>query len=310
VKVEIVGTSAGDVFLKSLRAVLANGSPVSPRLQPTRELTGVQLRILNPRARLVGPETGRRINPAFAVAEALWILGGSDDPWIHEYNSQLHQFVGEGSPPGAYGPRVRSWGPNGIDQLLGAYQCLVDDPQSRRAVIQVFDPAIDPGTGIDVPCTLSYRFLARGDKLHMFVTMRSQDVWLGLPYDTFSATVIMEVLASWLEIGVGECTFSMDSFHLYERDIAKTAATTGRVSNDHEALRTLSALPSELGQTIEHVLTDSAGLAEGWQDAARILASYRLAKTDVNAGIEMARAVAGPLGEAAVGLYRFRGDRS
>lgn len=307
---EIVGTSAGDVFLRSVRAVLAKGAPVSPRLTPTRELTGVQLRVLKPKARLVGPETGRRINPAFAVAEALWIIGGSDDPWIHEYNSQLHRFVGNGSPPGAYGPRVRRWGPNSKDQLLSAYQCLVNDPDSRRAVIQVFDPAIDPGTGIDVPCTLSYRFLARSSKLHMFVTMRSQDVWLGLPYDIFSATVIMEVLANWLGIGLGECTVSVDSLHLYERDIAKTASTTGRVASDRDALRALSTQPSDLDPTIQHVLTDSAHLTEGWQDAARILSSHRLAGTDINAGVQMAQTVEGPLGEAAVDLYRGRGGRS
>lgn len=307
---EIAGTSAGEVFLRSVRAILSDGATVAPRLQSTRELTGVQLRVLNPRYRLVGPETGRRINPAFAVAEALWILSGSSDAWIHEYNTQLHHFVGKGSPPGAYGPRIRSWGPNAIDQLLAVYHCLLEDPASRRAVIQVFDPATDSMGGIDVPCTISYRFLSRGGKLHMFITMRSQDIWLGFPYDIFSASVLLELLANWLGLDVGECTISVDSLHLYERDIAKAARTYGRVAFDREALRPLSGVPGGLDSTIDDVLLDAPSLTAGWQDAARILTSYRLAKSSISEGVKMAEAVSGAVGEAAVDLYRHRGDRS
>lgn len=307
---EIVGSSAGDLFLKSICAVLENGADVAPRMQPTRELTGVQLRLLNPKSRFVGPETGRRINPAFAVAEALWILSGSNDPWIHQYNARLHQFVGAGSPPGAYGPRVRKWGPMGVDQLRAAYETLIDDPDSRRAVIQVFDPAIDPGTGVDVPCTLSYRFLLRDHRLSMFVTMRSQDVWLGLPYDVFSATVMMEVLASWLCVGLGEFTVSIDSLHIYMRDFVKANATLGRVAGNQDALRALATKPSNLDSTIEQALNNSADAIEGWSDAARILASHRLARKDLQAGLEMARTVRGPLGEASHALYLRRGGRS
>ncbi len=50
----------------------------------------------------------------------------------------------------------------------------------------------------------------------MHTTMRSQDLWLGFPYDIFTATLIQELLAGWLEVGVGEYHHHVDSLHLYE----------------------------------------------------------------------------------------------
>jgi hypothetical protein len=60
----------------------------------------------------------------------------------------------------------------------------------------------------DMPCTLGYRFYLREGRLHVHTTMRSQDLWLGFCYALFAATVLQELLAGWLGVGVGSITIT------------------------------------------------------------------------------------------------------
>ena len=93
------------------------------------------------------------------------------------------------------------------------------DPDSRRAVVQLFDPGRDFRGHRDVPCTLGYRFYVRNGRLHMHTSMRSQDLWLGFGYDIFTATLLQEFLADWLGVEVGDYHHHIDSLHLYETDL-------------------------------------------------------------------------------------------
>jgi thymidylate synthase len=179
------------------------GRPAAPRQMATLEVLGASLCLTDPRRRLVDVPPVRVLNPAFAAAEAMWILSGSDDPWICQYNRRLAEYADEGRLMGAYGPRLRRW--HGmIDQLAQVRALLAGDRDSRRAVIQLFDPATDFRGYKDVPCTLGYRFFLRDGWLHMHTTMRSQDLWLGFCYDIFTATLLQELLAGWLGAGLGE----------------------------------------------------------------------------------------------------------
>ena len=216
----LTADSASELFTQACHAVLAAGHPAAPRGLPTIEVLGASLTLTNPRRRLVDVPPARVINPAFAAAEAVWILSGSDDPWIYLYNERLADYADDGRLMGAYGPRLRRWHGT-VDQLARVRQQLTDDPGTRRAVIQLFDPEADSGDYKDVPCTLGYRFFLRDGLLHMHTTMRSQDLWLGFCYDIFTATIVQELLASWIGAGLGSYWLCVDSLHLYDRDLPK-----------------------------------------------------------------------------------------
>lgn len=95
---------------------------------PTTEVLGAHLCLTNPRSRLVDLPPARVINPAFAVAETLWILSGSDDPWIFQYNRALTRYTDDGGLQGVYGPRMRRWRGR-IDQLDQVRRLLDRDPR-------------------------------------------------------------------------------------------------------------------------------------------------------------------------------------
>jgi len=253
-------------------------------------------------------------NPAFAVAETVWILSGSDSPWIFEYNKGLTQYADDGVLRGAYGPRIRRWG-GSFDQLEQVRNLLRHDPQSRQAVIQIFDPARDWIPSRDVSCTIGHRFLIRDGELHLHTTMRSQDAWLGLPYDLFVNTVLQELMAGWLEVPVGEYVHTVDSLHLYATDVAGAEAVCegpGGRADGQAALDVPLAVPFEQLDTVLAAVRDGrdSPLPPGWRSYAAAMASYRDWKGGATGqalrGIER---VEGPLGRALARWYRHLAGR-
>ncbi|MEC4020481.1 thymidylate synthase [Streptomyces sp. H27-D2] len=194
--ITLSGDSVAELFTGAAR-LAKDGRRVSPREMATREVFDASMKLTEPRARLLVAPPARVLNPAFAVAETVWILSGTDAPWIFDYNARLRQYADDGILRGAYGPRMRNWAGE-IDQLRRVVDILKADPDSRRATIQLYDPVRDSAGHKDVPCTLGFRFHLRGGRLHMSTTMRSQDVWIGMPYDLFFFTTLHELVAGWL----------------------------------------------------------------------------------------------------------------
>lgn len=271
--------SANELFVAACRAVLAAGRPVAPRGMATLEVLGASLCLTDPRRRFVDVPPVRVLNPAFAAAEAVWILSGSDAPWIYEYNRRLAEYADDGRLMGAYGPRMRCW--HGLtDQLGKVRELLLADPDSRRAVVQLFDPSTDFRGYKDVPCTLGYRFFLRDGLLHMHTTMRSQDLWLGFGYDIFTATIVQELLAGWLGVGLGDYCHQVDSLHLYERDLAAARRLPVAVPASPVATPLAVAwddLDKLLGDVLagEHASVNRVTPGGGWGGIATVLASYR-----------------------------------
>lgn len=272
--------SANELFRASCEAVLAEGNPVEPRGRKTVEVLGAHLCLTEPRRRLVDLPPVRIPNPAFAVAEAVWILSGSDQPWIYTYNQRLASFADHGRLLGAYGPRLRRWRTSSgrvVDQLDHVRRLLAWDPDSRRAVIQLYDPGRDHPDNGDVPCTLSYRFYLRDRRLHMHTTMRSQDAWLGFCYDIFTATLIHELLAGWLGAVVGEYHHHIDSLHLYSNHLADAACLPGRVPPS-PVMAPLAVAWSEFDSLLADVTGGGNVGHDGWAEFAAVMSSYRLWK--------------------------------
>ncbi|WP_216893425.1 thymidylate synthase [Nocardia alni] len=272
--ITVAADSANELFAGACQQLLQCGVAVSPRGMPTREVLGAHLHLRDPRRRLVDLPPGRLLNPAFAVAETLWILSGSDDPWIFRYNRNLTRYTDDGRLQGAYGPRMRRWHGR-IDQLDRVRDLLSRDRDSRQAVIQLFDPEQDTRGHRDVPCTLNYRFFVRDDRLHMHTTMRSQDLWLGFGYDIFAATILQELLAGWLDVELGEYHHVVDSLHLYDKHLAGA----GEIPCTPEASELMSPISVDWAQFDTVLAATVAGRDPAiecpiWTTFAAVMASY------------------------------------
>lgn len=209
----------GDVdsaLAASIRRVLCHGSTSSPRGREVNELLGQRIAFDMTRPIVTNP--ARKLGHRFLAAEAAWILSGRNDVgYFRELKMPfIWQFSDDGAfYSGAYGPRV-------VDQLTYVCDMLADDPDTRQAVIEVWRP--NPRPGRDIPCTLSYQFLARDGLLHCIQSMRSSDVWLGYPYDAFNAAMLtMYVILLLREretrgrqgLELGSHTLVVGSQHIY-----------------------------------------------------------------------------------------------
>lgn len=289
---------ASELFVQTCQTVAGLGQKVSPRGLPTVEILGAELVLSDPRRRLVDAAPVRILNPAFAAAEALWILSGSDDDWIFTFNERLRGFTDHGRLQGAYGPRLRRWRGE-VDQLDVVRRRLLADPASRQAVITLFDPARDFSGYRDVPCTLGYRFALREGVLHMFTSMRSQDAWLGMPYDLFTFTILHELVAGWVGVGLGDYHHLIDSLHLYEPHAGVAAELRGHTASHQPQLEPLAVPWEDFNTLLAQVIAGEAVGSAGWDDFAVVLASYRRWKRRAHDDARtMVESSSGPLARA------------
>lgn len=203
-----------DGYRHIARMVASHGEVVAPRGQPTREVLGATIVLDDPRRALpIG--IGRKPNLAIAAAEALQLLGGVSYPELMvKITKNFAQFRDGGVYHGAYGPRVRP-------QLPRIVERLQRDPESRQAIITIWDPAQDTYVeGLhDYPCTVALQYMIRDGRLVAHTFMRSNDVWWGLAYDAFQFTQLQLTIAHTLNVKAGPYYHHANSLHVYERDV-------------------------------------------------------------------------------------------
>lgn len=186
--------------------------PVTPsRAGDTRELLNVSIVSENPRRRWMHRNN---FNVAFALQESFAYWRGLNPGHVQRYNTNMQEWMVDGELPGsAYGDRLRNTA--GHDQITRAIEQLKENPESRRAVMQVFQAAEEDFNGGDVSCTESLQVMLRDNELHMTAVLRSQDMFWGFPYDAQNNQFIQEQMAGILGVDVGTYTHVMKSCHFY-----------------------------------------------------------------------------------------------
>jgi thymidylate synthase len=190
--------------------------------QPSRD-GNVAGEIINAVTVITDPRQGfvkskeRDLSIKYAIGELLWYLSGSNKlEDISPYSSAWKNLSDDGNTVNsAYGYRI--FNKFGFNQWEHVAKLLQKDPLSRQAIIHIKEPSNAPTK--DLPCTICIQYLIRDNKLHSTVYMRSNDIWLGFPYDVFNFTSLQVLMAMELGVPVGEYTHIAGSLHLYERNV-------------------------------------------------------------------------------------------
>lgn len=181
------------------------------------EIFGVLLKLTNPRARISRTETKGK--PFSALGELLWYL--SEDNLLDFISHYISRYTDESEDNktirGGYGPRIFNMHGK-YNQLKYIITLLKNSPNTRRAVIQIFDASDTEKKYKEIPCTCTMQFVIRNNKLNMYVSMRSNDAFIGLPHDIFTFTMIQEIVAKTLNVDLGIYNHSVGSLHLYEEN--------------------------------------------------------------------------------------------
>lgn len=164
----------------------------------------------------------RKMPMRYAIGELLWYLSGNNDlKSIQMFTSAWDRMSDDGETVNSnYGYCLMDkFGFNQIEQALIQ---LRDNPNSRQVVLHIKEARnlIDNPTK-DLNCTVCLQLFIRDEKLYMTTYMRSNDLWMGFPYDVFQFTCLQILMAMQLHVGVGTYTHVAGSLHLYERDWQK-----------------------------------------------------------------------------------------
>ena len=206
-------------YLQLLERVLGEGARKSDRTGTgTLSVFGHQMRF--DLARGFPLVTTKKVHVRSVVAELLWFLRGETNvAWLREQGvtiwDEWADADGELGP--VYGYQWRSWpAPDGahIDQLAAVVDRLRSDPHSRRHVVSAWNVADIPRMAL-APCHTLFQFYVADDRLSCQLYQRSADVFLGVPFNIASYSLLTHMLAQVAGLGVGDFVHTLGDAHLY-----------------------------------------------------------------------------------------------
>jgi len=158
----------------------------------------------------------REWNREYAEAEWQWYLSGDRNI------SKLGELYGkvpeiwkrmadpQGNVNSNYGYQ---WQRN--DQIGEVINILKNYRETRQATISIYDgKEIDKYTN-DTPCTYAIQFTIVNNRLHMCVTMRSNDLWYGFCNDQYQFSKLQELIAKEINMEIGTYYHFAHNLHIY-----------------------------------------------------------------------------------------------
>lgn len=190
------------------------------RVGEVRDLGKVVYQIKNDSFRLCFLKE-RNINPFFALTEFSWIIEGSDlvEPlqyFIKDYDKFSDDNV---TLNGAYGFRILKY--FNSNQLEKAISELNENRESRRVVLTMYSPNDLNKTSKDIPCNTTIYLKIKDNKLDITILNRSNDLYLGVPYNVFVFYLLQLYIAEKVNSDIGTQTHFTDSLHLYTKNLGK-----------------------------------------------------------------------------------------
>jgi thymidylate synthase len=229
-------------YLEALEYILENGKDRSDRTGVgTRGVFGYQMRFdLRNEFPAV---TTKKLAWKSVVSELLWFLEGSTDErrlaeihygktrdnligkntiWTANADKQgkdlgyLNDNVTKNLGP-VYGSQWRSWNARGhhVDQIVEVMKSIYTDPSSRRHIVSAWNAGEVDKMALP-PCHTMFQFYVQDGELSCQLYQRSADMFLGVPFNIASYSLLTHIMAKMLGLKVGEFVWTGGDCHIYQ----------------------------------------------------------------------------------------------
>ncbi len=259
----ISALNVAEAYSLTLDKLLHSGAPAGCQGQETREVLGAAIRVEDPRQCLITAKS-RKFNYRYMALEAMWNLCDTRnlDP-LRAVNSGITKYV-QDQPEHTRDTARWAYGP-GIHYHIGpVIQLLKERPDSRRAILRPGrneSPAMR-GEGTP-PCLEFVQFLVRDSRVHCIVFMRSNDAFMGLPYDMFTYCLWQQAVARALGLEVGSYTHIAGSMHFYRKDLQKVVEASEEITfTDSAGLQSMPDMNEATGPGLLRDVEKVASLLE------------------------------------------------
>lgn len=164
--------------------------------------------------------TTKRVHVASVVHELLWFLRGDTNVgYLHDHGitiwDEWADIDGDLGP--IYGRQWRSWPARDgrtIDQLGNVVQEIRSDPTSRRLVVSAWNVAELDDMALP-PCHCLFQFYVSNGRLSCQLYQRSADVFLGVPFNIASYSLLTVLVAQAVGLKPGDFVHTLGDVHLY-----------------------------------------------------------------------------------------------
>ena len=164
--------------------------------------------------------TTKKLHTRSIIHELLWFLSGdSNIRYLKENGVSIwDEWADEDGNLGpVYGVQWRSWPtPDGrkIDQIAEVMRQLRETPDSRRIIVCAWNVAEVDNMALP-PCHCLFQFYVADGKLSCQLYQRSCDIFLGVPFNIASYSLLTHMLAQQADLGVGDFIWTGGDCHLY-----------------------------------------------------------------------------------------------
>ena len=220
-------------YLKALRYCYNNGIDVESRAGKVRKAFGYQMRFDLQKG--FPAMTTKKLAWKVVVSELLWFLEGSNDErrlaeilyndkrenlidkktiWSQNANSVYwkKQSKFSGDVGRIYGVQWRDF--NGIDQITSLIEGIKKDPNGRRHILSAWNPVDLPKMSLP-PCHAFSQFFVSQNKLSCQLYQRSCDMFLGVPFNIASYSLLVHLIARECSLKVDEFIHILGDYHIY-----------------------------------------------------------------------------------------------
>ena len=192
-KEDRTGTGTRSVFGYQLRCNLADGFPLL---------------------------TTKKVHLKSIIYELLWFLRGDTNVrWLQEHGVRIwNEWADENGDLGpVYGSQWRAW-PDGnggtIDQIAQVIDQIKNSPDSRRIMVSAWNVAEVPTMKLP-PCHSLFQFYVAQGKLSLQLYQRSADLFLGVPFNIASYSLLLLMVAHVTGLEPGEFIHTFGDAHIY-----------------------------------------------------------------------------------------------
>ncbi|HVF23109.1 MAG TPA: thymidylate synthase [Pyrinomonadaceae bacterium] len=210
-------------YLDLLQHILDNGIYKDDRTGTgTRSVFGRQLRFnLGEGFPLI---TTKKLHLRSIIYELLWFLAGDTNiRFLKENGVRIwDEWADENGELGpVYGRQWRAWQTadgQAIDQISNVVQDIKHNPDSRRLIVNAWNVGELKKMALQ-PCHVLFQFYVGNGKLSCQMYQRSADVFLGLPFNIASYSLLTHMMAQQCDLDVGDFSIVLGDTHLYENHL-------------------------------------------------------------------------------------------
>lgn len=168
--------------------------------------------------------TTKKVHWPSIVHELLWFIKGDTNvKYLQDNNVRIwNEWADENGDLGpVYGYQWRHWTNSRgqeIDQLQNVIDQIKNNPDSRRIIISAWN-AGDLDQMALAPCHAFVQFYVANGKLSCQLYQRSADVFLGVPFNIASYSLLTHMIAQVCDLEVGEFIHTFGDLHIYKNHI-------------------------------------------------------------------------------------------